>query len=231
MKTIKQIYEFLLDSYGPQGWWPLLDHPGSNPTKSGAVEGYHPGDYSFPKTDSQRFEICLGAILTQNTSWPSVEKALLNFDRIKSLSIEGIKKLSDGKLREMIKPAGYYNQKAKYIKEFIKYFEGLDGKTPTRDGLLSVKGIGPETADSMLLYAFNVPSFVVDAYTRRIFIKLGLIDKKAEYDEIKKLFEDNLEKDYKIYQEYHALIVEHAKRYYLKKTNYGKCPLSTLIKK
>jgi len=231
MNMIKKIYDKLLKDYGPQGWWPLVEHPGSNPTKSGAIEGYHPGDYSLPTTDTQRFEICLGAILTQNTSWVTVEKSILNLYRINSLSISGIKKLSDGKLREMIKPAGYYNQKARYIKEFIVFFEKLDGKVPSREELLSVTGIGPETADSMLLYAFKQPHFVVDAYTKRIFIKIGLIDKKANYDEIKKLFEDNLDKDYKVYQEYHALIVEHAKRYYLKKTNYGKCPLLKLIKK
>jgi len=224
------IYKKLLEDYGPQGWWPLVDHAGSNPTKSGSVNGYHPGDYSLPKTDEQVFEICIGAILTQNTSWPSVEKALLNLKRAGGIDIKNIKKLSDGKLKELIKPAGYYNQKADYIREFVVFFEGLEGVEPSRKQLLDVKGIGPETADSILLFAFKQPSFVVDAYTRRIFVNLGLIDKKDSYDHVKKLFEDNLDKDYKMYQEYHALLVEHAKRYYQTRDQYHNCPLYKKIK-
>ncbi|HII72026.1 TPA: endonuclease III domain-containing protein, partial [Candidatus Woesearchaeota archaeon] len=194
-----------------QGWWPLLGHQGVNPTKTGSVTGYHPGDYSFPKDELQQFEICLGAILTQNTSWPQVEKALHNLKRINSLSAKGIKKLSAGKLREVIKPAGYYNQKAKYIREFIKFFERSEG-IPSRTDVLGVKGVGNETADSILLYAFKMPEFVIDAYTKRIFSRLGVISHSDSYESIKHLFEENLEKNLESYQEYHALIVEHAKR-------------------
>ena len=231
MDAIRKIYAELLECYGPQGWWPLLDHKGANPTKSGYIDGYHPGDYSFPKTDAQKFEICLGAILTQNTSWTAVEKALTNLKRSNGLGIDGINMLSDGKLKECIKPAGHYNQKAKYIREFTIFFMGLRGRTPSREELLHVRGIGPETADSILLYAFSVPSFVVDAYTRRILTSLGLAGKKAAYDEIKQLFEDSLERDHRIYQEYHALLVEHAKRCYVKKDSHSSCPLKVLMKK
>lgn len=217
MNKVQQIYKKLFEEYGPQGWWPLLGLRNTKPinhTKSGSIQGYHPGDYSFPSNDNQRFEICVGAILTQNTSWVSVEKALVNLSKSNALSLKGFNKLSDGKLKELIKPAGYFNQKALYLKEFARFFGGLGGRVPLRPELLAIKGIGPETADSILLYAFKVPSFVVDAYTKRVFSKLGLIEKDASYDSIKSLFEKALPKDFKVYQEYHALIVEHGKNVY-----------------
>ena len=230
MNKIHQIYNILLKLYGPQGWWPLLGCKGTKPTKTGAIKGYHPRDYSHPKNNIQRFEICIGAILTQNTSWPQVEKALLNLKELKALTSQAIKKLNLEKLKQAIKPAGYFNQKAKKLKIFAEFYINLKEKTPTRDELLNVWGIGPETADSILLYAFKVPTFIVDAYTRRVFVNLGFIDKKAKYNEIKKLFENNLPKNPRIYQEYHALIVEHAKRHYSKKP-YGKNdPLLKAIK-
>ncbi|OIO63783.1 endonuclease III [Candidatus Woesearchaeota archaeon CG_4_10_14_0_2_um_filter_33_10] len=221
MNLLKRVYNILLKKYGFQGWWPLLDCNGTNPTKTGLIKGYHPKDYSYPGNNKQRFEICIGAILTQNTSWPQVEKALLNIKGLKALTPQAIKKLSLEKLKQAIKPAGYFNQKARKIKEFTDFYLSLKNRVPTREELLNVWGIGPETADSILLYAFKVPTFVVDAYTRRIFSKLGFIKKHASYEEIKKLFENNLEKDLKLYQEYHSLIVEHAKRHYSKKP-YGK---------
>ena len=113
--------------------------------------------------------------------------------------------------------AGYFNQKAKKIRIFSEFFLSLNGNTPKRDKLLHVWGIGPETADSILLYAYKKPSFVVDTYTRRILIRKKLIKLNAKYNEIKTLFEDNLPKDYKIYQEFHALLVEYAKRNYNKR--------------
>ncbi|MBU4493240.1 MAG: endonuclease III domain-containing protein [Nanoarchaeota archaeon] len=221
MNNIYQIYNMLLKLYGPQGWWPLLGCKGTNPTKTGAIKGYHPKDYSHPKNNNQRFEICIGAILTQNTSWPQVEKALLNLKGLNALNPKEMKNLKLEKLKKAIKPAGYFNQKAKKLKIFAEFYINLKGKTPTRDELLGLWGIGHETADSILLYAFKVPEFVVDAYTRRVFANLGFIGQKAKYNEIKKLFESNLPKNLRIYQEYHALIVEHAKRYYSKKP-YGK---------
>lgn len=224
MNKIEQIYQFLYQKYGPQGWWPLQDFQGTNPTKTGSVMGYHPENYDLPSTSEQVFEICIGAILTQNVGWPNVEKALLNLKGLGVLNPKYLLALDDDKLKEVIRPAGYYNQKAKKIRIFTDFFLDLE-RTPTREELLDIWGIGKETADSMLLYAFKVPTFVVDTYTRRIFFNLGLIDEMAEYDEIKALFEDNLRPDLAIYQEYHALIVEHAKRYYLKKSEYHLCPL------
>jgi endonuclease-3 related protein len=210
MKQIKKLYDHFLKKYSFQGWWPLLDCDGCNPTKTGSIKGYHPKDYSYPKNEQQKFEICIGAILTQNTAWHNVEKALFNLKKIKTLTPLSIKKLNILKLKKSIKPAGYFNQKAKKLKIFADFFIKLDGKTPTRDELLDVWGVGPETADSILLYAYKVPSFVIDAYTKRLMQKLGYSEKS--YDKLKKIFEDSLEKDYKLYQEFHALIVEDAKQ-------------------
>jgi endonuclease-3 related protein len=211
MNKIKYFYEKLLEKYGPQGWWPLLDCKGCNPTKTGSIQGYHPNDYSYPKNNKQRFEICIGAILTQNTSWPQVEKALIHLKKVNAINPDKIKNIKINELCNAIKPAGYFNQKAKKLKIFSEFYINLKGKTPKRGELLALWGIGPETADSILLYAYKVPSFVVDAYTKRIFSEMKLIKKHGTYNNIKKLFEDNLEKDFKLYQEYHALIVEHAK--------------------
>jgi len=210
------LYESLLLKYNPQGWWPLLDlHDskiGSNPTKTGSIRGYHPKDYSYPKTEKQKFEICIGAILTQNTSWPNVEKALMNLKKKDLIDAKKLSKISQTKLSLLIKPSGYFNQKSKKLIIFSKFYQSLNGKTPSREELLSVWGIGLETADSILLYAYKVPTFVVDAYTRRTLSSMNLMKDYMTYDEIKLLFEKNIKKDYRIYQEYHALIVENEKR-------------------
>ena len=216
MNEIQNIYSLLLRKYGQQGWWPLLDlhgKSGTNPTKTGSVHGYHPGDYSYPENEHQRFEICVGAILTQNTAWPNVEKALLN---LKSAGLLNAHDIAKRKIAEHIKPAGYFNQKAEYLKVFARFFLQLHGKIPSRESLLNEKGIGNETADSILLYAYSQPEFVVDVYTKRIFSCIGIIKPSARYTEIKQLFEENLQRDFKVFQEYHALIVEHAKHYYSK---------------
>ena len=230
--VIRKIYDCLLASYGPQGWWPLSElheASGKNPTKTGSVQGYHPADYTYPQSRGQQFEIICGALLTQNTSWIQVEKALLNLKQLNALSPEAVFSLDPEILKEAIKPAGYYNQKAMRLKSLAGWFLELGGRTPAREELLSLKGVGPETADSILLYAFKQHSFVVDAYTKRIVTNLGLADEKASYNEIKALFEENLPEDLAVYQEYHALLVEHAKRYYQKKDSYAKCPLLDLV--
>lgn len=196
MNKIAEKYEELLKLYGARGWWPLLDLSGR----------YHPGDYSYPKNQKQVFEICVGAILTQNTAWKNVEKALLNSRNY--LDPKKILNLSQAKLAKLINSAGYFNQKAKKLRFFTEFFIDLDGKAPTREELLGIWGIGPETADSILLYAYKVPTFVVDAYTKRVFPEF----KDLSYDAIKACFEEYLVSDYTLYQEYHALIVEHAKR-------------------
>ena len=227
MNKILTIYKILLKTYKNQGWWPLLKlhsfkNKGTNPTKTGSVNGYHPDDYSYPKDRKQQYEICVGAILTQNTSWPQVEKALINLNGIKAIDPKAIYDMDIELLKQLIRPAGYFNQKAIYLKEFTEFFLDLKQKdVPTRKQLLEIKGIGDETADSIMLYAFSKPEFVIDAYTKRILLHLGLISEKSSYMEIKALFEDNFPKDHKLYQEYHALIVEHAKHHYNKKP-YGK---------
>lgn len=225
MNQIKNIYKILLKEYGHQGWWPLCSLQntiGKNPTKTGSIKGYHPKDYTFPKNDRQRFEICIGAILTQNTSWQNVEKALINLIKIKALNPKKILSIDEDKIKNAIKPAGYYNQKTRKLKEFSKFFIELKNKRPKREELLNIWGIGEETADSILLYAYKEPSFVIDAYTKRILEHKKIINNKATYQVIKDFIENNLNlKDFKIYQEFHALIVEHSKRYYSKKP-YGK---------
>ena len=150
-------------------------------------------------------------ILTQNTSWLQVEKALLNLKELKALDPKNIIKLKTEILKDAIKPAGYFNQKAERLKLLAKWFLKIK-ETPSRQELLSLKGIGAETADAILLYAFKIPEFVIDAYTKRILIDLKLVNKNAKYNEMKEIFENDLPKDYKLYQEFHALLVEYAKR-------------------
>jgi len=214
---IQKVYDKLLELYGLQGWWPLLHHEGENPTKTGSVRGYHPGNYDLPETDDQIFEIMLGAILTQNTAWTSAEQALINLNELGVINPQKILDLNDNILKQAIRCAGFLNQKSVYIMEIAKFFIALKGRIPSRKEILSVKGVGDETADSILLYAYKQPEFVVDAYTKRLFHHLGVIEEKAKYREVKELFESNLPRDVPLFQEYHALIVEHAKRYYQKK--------------
>ncbi len=209
---VLEIYNTLYKQYGAQGWWPFIE------------SGYHPNEYDFPKTQAQIFEICLGVILTQNTTFTSVVRSLTNLHVTNSLNCKAIKKMPLDELKYAIKPSGYFNQKATYILGFIEFFESLKGRVPTRSELLRVKGIGPESADSILLYAYNQEEFVVDAYTKRLLLHAGLIEESANYHTIKKFMEDALQKEFKesralviLYQEFHALIVAHAKLFYSKK--------------
>lgn len=206
------LYHTLYDTYGAQGWWPFLDG------------GYHPHQYNFQKSEDQIFEVCLGSILTQNTTFTSVATSLKNLDALGCLGYKMIKNMPLETLKSAIKPSGYFNQKATYILGFIDFFEQLNGATPLREELLDIKGIGPETADSILLFAYNQPEFKVDAYTKRILTFLGYIKERATYDEIKKMMENFLTckiKEQKelviVYQEFHALLVEHGKKFYSKK--------------
>ena len=205
MNKIIKIYESLLKEFGHQGWWPINNK-------------YHPNDYSYPHNEKEKLEIIYGAILTQNTSWKNVEKTLEN---IKDVDVENIAK---EKLASLIKSAGYFNQKAGRLKIAHEFFNR--NKNPSREELLKVKGIGPETADSILLYAFNKPYFVIDSYTKRIFSRLGFGDKS--YNDLQKMFHDNLDKDYKLFNEYHALLVQHAKVYCKKEPLCQKCPLNKI---
>ncbi len=209
---ILYIYRTLHAHYGVQGWWPFING------------GYHPSEYDYPKNEAQVFEVCLGVILTQNTIFTSVVKSLTNLHVMNSLGYKAIKNMPLDELKSAIKPSGYFNQKATYILEFISFFEKLNDKIPSREELLHVKGIGPESADSILLYAYKQPEFVVDAYTKRLLVHVGLIDEKASYHTIKKFMEEEIQEEVKesqelviLYQEFHALIVAHAKLFYSKK--------------
>lgn len=204
------IYRRLYDRYGPQGWW-----PGDGP-----------------------FETIIGAILTQNTNWKNVEKAITNLAENDCLSPEKLRNLDVETLAGLIRPAGYFNQKAQRLKGFIDWlFEKHDGSIenlaalPTstlREQLLSLKGIGPETADSICLYAFDKPLFVVDTYTARIFGRHGFLEPGCGYQEIQELFHAGLEHDIALFNEYHALIVQLGKEHCKRKPICKGCPLEDL---
>jgi len=223
-----RVYSVLLDSYGQQGWWPLV----SCKNAEGFDEkGYHPGlfpEFSF----EQRFEIAVGAVLTQNTAWINVERSLLCLEGF--LTPEGILSLPGAELENRVRPSGYFRQKAKKLITLSRFFyEHTDRESqeaPARDSLLSLWGVGPETADSILLYAFGVPVFMIDAYTRRIFSRLGLVSATQAYEELREGFEAALEPDYRLYQEYHALIVRHAKEFCKALPICSGCPLSATCK-
>lgn len=195
-----EIYEELARFYGPRRWWPVTQPGGEKPEYTGG-----------PKNPSQRFEVAVGAVLTQNTAWKNAAGAIANLNRAGKLTPESICGMDETGLAEMIRPSGYYNRKAKRLKILASFF--VNSRKITRSSLLELNGIGPETADSIMLYAFNNPYFVVDAYTRRMFGRLGLIDDGASYEEIRSIFERNLPRRTILYKEYHALIVENAKRF------------------
>ena len=216
MNKIYKIYQQLFDTYGPQGWWPILD------VKGEAI--YHLNDYSYPRDSQESFEVCIGSILTQNTTFTSVVTSLRNLQGLDALSCKGIQSLDSDILKEAIRPSGYFNQKAGYLMNFTRFYEELKGDIPAREALLAIKGIGEETADSILLYGYNQLEFKIDAYTKRVLMHLGFVDDKAKYRDMKELMQKNLLElglDQKtllmVYQEFHALIVCHAKQFYSKK--------------
>jgi endonuclease-3 related protein len=225
----RRLYDFLLAAYGPQGWWPLVGHPGVQPTSTGRINGYHPADYRFPENRAQRFEICVGAVLTQNTSWVQVEKVLLALHQAGLLGPEPMLALASEDLEQLILPAGYFRQKRRKLQALCAAFQAFDAVGPKRRELLSIWGIGPETADSILLYAYQQPCFVVDAYTRRILEALGVLPATASYDQVQQWFSSGLSPEVVIFQEYHALLVEHAKRFYSVRPRGLHCPLRGLM--
>ncbi|MDD5019583.1 MAG: endonuclease III domain-containing protein [Candidatus Omnitrophica bacterium] len=188
-------YRKLYRHFGPQGWWPA----------------------------STPFEVMVGAILTQNTSWQNVERAIAHLKKARSLSLKAMMRLSEKKLARLIRPAGYYNIKARRLKNFLRFIQVRFGGSLQRMGrvetkrlrreLLGVNGIGPETADSILLYAFSRPVFVVDAYTRRWTARHGLAAPDALYEDLQKMFMEGLPADTALFNEYHALIVRLGKDY------------------
>jgi len=206
-----QAYEKLLDHFGPQGWW-----PGETP-----------------------LEIMVGAVLTQNTNWLNVTRAIDNLRTAGVLSYELLLALPLENLAELIRPSGYYNVKAGRLRNVLLMIENVyegdpelfyqDDMASARENLLSVKGVGLETADSILLYACNHPVFVVDTYTHRVFSRHNLVEEETDYSALQSLFMENLPEETELYNEYHALIVAVAKKY-CKKTKplCRTCPLSGL---
>ncbi|MFH1540585.1 MAG: endonuclease III domain-containing protein [Elusimicrobiota bacterium] len=198
--------------FGPQGWWPIG------------------GIYSLSKKhlkDEEKFEIMIGAILTQNTAWNNVEKALSNLRKANCLTIEKISKISLKKLQVLIKPSGFYRQKAKRLKNLANSIKPIENLT--REYLLSLNGVGPETADSIMLYALGKTYFVIDAYTKRLVNRLGIFNSN-KYEELRKFFEKNIPKDVEIYKEYHALVVTLAKNFCKKKPECMDCPIASFCK-
>lgn len=185
------LYDRLMDAYGPQHWWPA----------------------------ESAFEVMVGAVLTQNTSWKNVEKALTGLKLAGLLDLDNIMALPREDLAELIRSSGFFNVKARRLKNLCGWLQsqgGLDALAEwrtvrLRQTLLAIKGIGPETADDILLYAFERPVFVIDTYTRRLLLKLGLIQGSEDYETLRQMFESCLTPDHSLYNEYHALIVRHAK--------------------
>ncbi len=219
---VNLLYTSLLDYYGPRGWWPLISIS-SDTDRS----GYHVKSYGYPQNEPQQIEICLGALLTQNTNWENASSALLRLWEVTRFDLNSLEQLHVHQLEQIIKPAGYFRQKAIYIVEFLNFIRQKslveiekNSLKEARYALLSIKGIGPETADCMLLYAFRKCSFVVDAYTTRILGYLNIISNQTGYEEVQKIFEDSIPQELSLYQEYHALLVEHGKRFFSKK-QYG----------
>ncbi|OGH55861.1 MAG: hypothetical protein A3G34_00380 [Candidatus Lindowbacteria bacterium RIFCSPLOWO2_12_FULL_62_27] len=237
-KILTGIYAAMKRAHGPRGWWPVFRRGAG----SEARPAYDPDRKRL--TERQRVEIAVGAILTQNTAWTNVSKAMMELHRRGVLSVPGLRRIPCSRLARLIRSSGYFNQKAKKLKAFVRFLRdhapapsvkrsihdrsGYDaihgiGSNPmtsmmrwktalARERLLSVHGIGPETADSILLYALEQPVFVVDAYTRRIFSRHGFLSGAEPYDEIRAWFESNLPRRAPLWNDYHAQIVEIGKR-------------------
>jgi endonuclease-3 related protein len=212
-RILEKVYKILLETFGPRGWW-----PGETP-----------------------FEVIIGAILTQNTSWKNVEKSI---DRLKAENLlhpAVLYKIKDKKLAELIKSSGYYHIKTKRIKNFMAFLQReyrgnlkemfREETIILRKKLLSISGIGSETADSILLYAGEKPTFVVDTYTKRIFSRHGWISNQDDYEDIRNLFMENMNNNVKLFNEYHALLVHLGKEFCKKEPRCKECPLRVFSKK
>ena len=222
-RVLRSLYAELLAAYGPQGWWPL-------PTRAGRPgfdgRGYHPGDYQSPADPAGRFEVALGAVLTQNTAWLNAERALRELLAAGVRSPGHVAAHRAPALARLVRSSGSYNVKARKIRSLASFFRvrGLAG-APDRASLLSVWGVGPETADSILLYAFHEPVFVVDAYTRRLLARRGVIAGTEPYGEVQDLFHRAAGRDPAVLNEYHALIVRHAKEHCRAAPSCAGCPV------
>lgn len=207
-QVLRQFFDAMLSAYGPQGWWP----------------------------GRGRTEIVIGAILTQNTNWKNVKKAITQLRAEGLLDWRALREVAVDDLAQCIRPAGYYNVKARRLKNFVAWLwenhdgdmdrlEGI-GLSELRESLLGINGIGAETADAILLYALGRPTFVIDAYTGRIARRHGLIDAEADGHELKALFEDHLPAEVALFNEYHALLVEVGKRHCKPRPRCEACPLA-----
>lgn len=209
-EKLLRIYNKLYASFGPQHWW-----PGETP-----------------------FEVAIGAILTQNTNWSNVEKAIGNLKHAGMLDAAALHGISHEKVAALIRPAGYFNIKAKRLKHFIAFlmheYQGRmsemkkSGLTSIRKKLLSVNGIGPETADSIILYALEKPVFVIDAYTKRVLSRHDILEQDAPYETSQELFHLKLKTDVRLFNEYHALLVRLAKEHCRTKPVCAGCPLERM---
>lgn len=208
---LRGVYRRLLKYFGPQEWW-----PGESP-----------------------FEVMVGAVLTQNTSWKNVERAIDNLRRADVLTLEAMYALPVEELAELIRPAGYFRLKARRLRNLLEFIVdehqgSLEVMFATeheqlREALLGVNGVGPETADSILLYAGDKPTFVVDAYTHRVLKRHGWIEHAADYHTIKEHFERHLRQDVALFNEYHALLVRVGNGYCRKQPNCEACPLAPVL--
>ena len=206
-ERLVEMFDLLLKGFGPQNWWPA----------------------------DTELEMMVGAVLTQNTNWKNVEKAIQNLKRKGLLSVDALHSLPTNEVAQEIRPAGYFNIKAKRLKNLIQFimeqYEGTislfleEGTQSLREGLLSVNGVGPETADSILLYAARRPIFVIDTYTHRILSRHGMIDEEVGYYELQELFMDHLPDNADFFGEFHALIVRAGKDCCRKKPLCSQCPL------
>ena len=203
-RTPRKLFDHLFRVLGPQGWW-----PGEGP-----------------------LEIAIGAILTQNTNWKNVERAIQNLKAEGLLDLERLLRIPQERLETLIRPAGYFRVKARRLRSFLRWLQAQGGFEPlqrrplseVRDAFLQVEGIGPETADSILLYALGRPVFVIDAYTRRILNRHG-IEPGNTYEDYRRWFESQLPRDPQLFNEFHALLVEIGKRYCRRNPLCDRCPV------
>jgi endonuclease-3 related protein len=205
-ELLEELYRIMLSSFGPQGWWP--------------------GETSF--------EVALGAILTQNTNWANVARVIAGLKEAGLLAPGALRSLPEEELARRLRSAGYFNLKARRVRNFLNFLEGFQDSMEVlaqgdlenlRPALLKVKGIGPETADSILLYALHHPTFVVDAYTFRILSRHGLVDGPGSYEDLRQFFMDRVPPEVSRYQEYHALLVRVGKEFCRPRPRCGGCPL------
>jgi endonuclease-3 related protein len=210
-KELLEMYELLDGYFGNLHWWPA----------------------------AEPFEVMVGAILTQNTAWTNVEKAIKALREKKLLTPAALSRIQEDELSEIIRPSGYFHLKAERLKEFVRFFmEEYSGCVAAmraeelprlRDKLLGVRGVGPETADSILLYACQKPIFVSDAYTKRIILRHGMIGEDADYHGIQALFMDHLPPDVSLFNQFHAMIVNTGKTFCRKVPQCAGCPLAILL--